>query len=283
LPSKSRLCLALIAACLAASPALAAGGAGSEQPAGPGSRVQLAMTIYAGGITLGKLDMDATFRGPDYHVVSNLTTGGMVNALWQAEIQATSSGKVGAKALEPALYDSYDIHGDRKQQVSLTYDGGAAPRLYAQPAYSTTGYEVKPDDQKNTLDPLSAFLQIVSGVAATPNNPCSVTAPVFDGRRRYNVEMSKDRDIDIKMDNGLYQGRGTLCSLKYRQIAGYKPRVLKANESFPLLKAWIATVPGPDGRDYVIPLRIWADTPYGVMAVVANSVKIDGAAAKWAH
>jgi hypothetical protein len=170
--------------------------------------------------------MDATFRGADYHVVSNLTTGGMVNALWQAEIQATSSGKVVPKALEPALYDSYDIHGDKKQQVSLTYDGAAAPRLYAQPAYSTTGYEVKPEDQKNTLDPLSAFLQIVSGVAATPNNPCSVTAPVFDGRRRYNVEMSKDRDIDIKMDNGLYQGRGTLCSLKYHQLAGYKPRVL---------------------------------------------------------
>ena len=30
------------------------------------------------------------------------------------------------------------------------------------------------------------------------------------------------------------------------------------------------------GSDYVVPLRVWADTPYGLVAVVANSLKIDG-------
>lgn len=280
----ARLRLALLAAaCLLPASAQAAGGAGSDQPAQPGSRFQMAMTIYAGGITLGKLDMDVTFRGSDYHMVSNLTTGGMVNALWQAEIQATASGKVGAKTLLPGLYDSYDIHGDKKQEVSLTYDGDAPPRLYAQPAYSTTGYEVKPEDQKTTLDPASALTMIVSGIAAQPGNPCGLTAPVFDGRRRYNVEMSKKRDMDIKMDSGLYSGPGYLCDLRYNQLAGFKPRVLKAKESFPLLHAWIATVPGADGRNYTVPLRIWADTPYGVLAVVANSVKVDGAVPKGMH
>ena len=85
--------------------------------------------------------------------VSNFQTSGVVNAFWQAEIQATSSGKVGAKNLcSPALYDSFDINRTgKKQEVSLTYDNGNPPRLYADPAYSTTGYEVKPDDQKNTL------------------------------------------------------------------------------------------------------------------------------------
>ena len=52
------------------------------------------MTLYAGGVTLGKVDMDATIRGDDYHVVSNLETGGIVNAFWQAQIQATSNGKI---------------------------------------------------------------------------------------------------------------------------------------------------------------------------------------------
>jgi hypothetical protein len=30
------------------------------------------------------------------------------------------------------------------------------------------------------------------------------------------------------------------------------------------------------GSDYVVPLRVWADTPYGLVSVVANSLKIDG-------
>jgi len=157
-------------------PALAAGGAGAQAPALPASKIQMDMTIYAGGITLGKLDMDASIRGGDYHVVSNLTTSGVVNAFWQAEIQATSSGKVGAKNLSPVLYDSFDINRTgKKQEVSLTYDSANPPRLFADPPYSTTGYEVKPEDQKATLDPLSAVMFIVSG-AGTAGAPCTVTA-----------------------------------------------------------------------------------------------------------
>ena len=278
----------LLAAMLAAllvparmdTPAQAAGGAGAQAPALPASKVQIAMTIYAGGITLGKLDMDATVRGGAYHVVSNLTTSGVVNAFWQAEIQATSSGKLGGGSFQPALYDSFDIgHSGKKQEVSLTYDGAGVPRLYADPVYSVTGYAVKPEEQKDTLDPLSAVMFIVSGAGAKPGNPCALVAPVFDGRRRYNIEMKKVRDIEINMDNGLYKGKALLCSVKYRQLAGFKPRVLKANESFPTINAWVTTIHSDvTGRDYVVPLRVWADTKYGVVAVLANSVKVDGAA-----
>ncbi|MGH6827298.1 MAG: DUF3108 domain-containing protein, partial [Rhizomicrobium sp.] len=193
--------LALILGCPLAigGAALAAGGMGADA-SGPASRIQVAMTIYAGGIVLGKMDMDATVRGGKYQAVSDLTTSGVVNAFWQAEIQATSSGKMGTGALSPALYDSFDINrAGKKQEVSLTYDGGDPPRLYADPPYSTTGYDVKPEDRKATFDPLSAVMFIVSGAGAGAN-PCAVTAPVFDGRRRYNIEMTKVRDIDIKMD-----------------------------------------------------------------------------------
>ncbi len=92
--------------------------------------------------------------------------------------------------------------------MSLTYDSGNPPRLYADPPYSTTGYEVKPDDQKDTLDPLSARDVHRHAAWAPSGNPCALTAPVFDGRRRYNIEMTKVKDVDIKMDNGLYAGQG---------------------------------------------------------------------------
>jgi hypothetical protein len=273
-----RLCLcAAIFPLTLAGPALAAGGAGSDS--GPVSKLQAALTIYAGGITLGKMDMDATVRGGEYHVVSNLQTSGVVNAFWQAEIQATSSGKVGDKSFAPGLYDSFDINRTgKKQEVSLTYDSGNPPRLYADPPYSTTGYEVKPDEQKATIDPLSAVMFIVTGAGAGAN-PCAVTAPVFDGRRRYNIEMTKVKDVDIKMDNGLYAGHALLCQIRYRQLAGFKPHVIKENESFPVINAWVAIYPSAvKGSDYVVPLRIWADTPYGMVSVVADQVKVDGQA-----
>jgi len=258
--------------------ALAAGGESANAPSGPSSELSMAMTLYAGGVTLGKVDMDATLRGDAYHIVSNLQTSGIVNAFWQAEIQAISNGRIVGGGLKPELYDSFDTnHAGKKQQVSLTYDGDGAPKLYASPKFATTGYDVKPELEKDTVDPLSAVVLITTGAAASASNPCDVTAPVFDGRRRYNIEIRKLGDAVKKMDNGLYSGHVSVCEIKYKQLAGFKPKIIKENESFPKIEAWIATFPsGIPGRNYVVPLRVFASTQYGIVAAVATSLKIDG-------
>jgi len=260
--------------------AIAAGGASAEQGQQPTSGLQMAMTIYAGGITIGKVDMDAKIVGDQYHVVSNLETSGVVNAFWQSQIQASSNGKISSHELQPTLYDSfYTGHTENHQEVSLSYDHGMPVHLYANPPYSTTGYEVKPEDQKSTFDPLSAVVFIASGVGAEPNNPCSVKAPVFDGRRRYDITLTKVKDVDITMDNGLYKGPGLECSIIYKQVSGYKPRVLK-DANFPAITARVAVFRSADGRSYAVPLRVWAKSQYGVIAAVVTSFKIDGAPPK---
>ena len=271
--------LALAAAlslCAIAPPAFGAGGAaGADIAAPPDSRLEVAMGLYAQGVSLGKVDLDASVRGSEYHVVSHLETGGVVNAFWKSTIQATSSGSIAARSVTPVLYDSFTIRRDgTKQQVSLTY-ADKAPKLFAEPAYATTGYEVSPDEQKNTFDPLSAVMSIVSGGLAQSSNGCNLTAPVFDGRRRYNIEMNKVRDVDIKLDNGLYQGKAMLCQLHYKQIAGYRPSLLRNKDAYPVVNAWM--VPFKSGsRDYLVPLKIWADTSFGPITGVATSLKLDG-------
>jgi hypothetical protein len=276
--------LASLALLATAGSAYGAGGAGSETPTQPGSTLQMAMTLYAGGVTLGKVDLNTTIRGDQYHSVSNLQTSGIVNAFWQSEIQATSTGTVAVanKSIHPGLYDSfYTGHADKKQEVSLTYDNGGPVRLYADPTYPTTGYEVPPAQQKGTFDPLSAITYFISGVGASADNPCSVLLPVFDGRRRYDVEFVKVKDTNVALDNGIYKGPAVLCEMKYKQISGYKPRVLKDASKFPLINAWITTVPSAvTGRRYVVPLRIWANTEYGVIAGVATQLKVDGVTPK---
>ena len=125
------LAVPLPALLAASSPAFAAGGAAEGQTAQPGAQLQVALTLYAGGISFGKMDMDATLRGSDYRTVSNFQTSGAVSAFWQSEIQATSSGKIGAKSLEPDLYDSYDInrtgyHDTHDTMANIDLDYGAA-------------------------------------------------------------------------------------------------------------------------------------------------------------
>jgi hypothetical protein len=257
--------------------AWAAGGAGAESGSVGSNGLQLAMTLYAGGLSLGHVDMDAKFAGDKYHVTSNLETSGVVNVFWQSQIQATSSGKLDKKVMQVQSYDSfYTGHKANHQEVALTYENGEPVRLYANPTYPTTGYEVKPEEKKGTFDPLSAVIHIMAGIDSEAGNPCGVKTAVYDGRRRYNVNMTKVKPVDIKMDNGLYKGPAMLCQIEYKQISGYKPRVLH-DTNFPVINAWVGVFPSKEaGRSFAVPLRVWADTQYGVVAAVATTLKIDG-------
>jgi hypothetical protein len=103
---------------------------------------------------------------------------------------------------------------------------------------------------------------------------------VFDGRRRYDITFAKEKEADIKMDNGIYKGHVLVCSINYNQISGFSPGVLKAKQNFPAIHAWVATFPAAEGRTYAIPLRVWADTEYGTIAALVNKLVIDGTAQK---
>jgi hypothetical protein len=259
------------------STGFAAGGEGTEQATQPSAELAIAMALYAGGITLGKVDMSATIRANTYHAVSNLQTAGIVNAFWQSTIQATTNGTVGRGTIRPQLYDSFSTgRSNHKQEVSLTYQPDGTIRLYANPPYDTNRYKVSEAQKKDTFDPLSGIVYVTSGTAAK-NNPCNVTIPVFDGKRRYNIEMTFDKMTDISMDNGLYKGQAFQCRARYRQIAGFKQKIIEDNAHFPIIHAWIVPYPsGMAGRNFVVPLRVWADTPYGVVAAVTTMVKING-------
>ncbi|MEJ1969856.1 MAG: hypothetical protein WDN03_14650 [Rhizomicrobium sp.] len=102
----------------------------------------------------------------------------MVNAFWQSEIQATSTGTVAPRNFHPGLYDSfYTGRADKKQEVSLTYGPEGPVRLYADPPYSTTGYEVSAGAAEEHLRSAQRdHLFRVRRRGSPPTNPCGVHA-----------------------------------------------------------------------------------------------------------
>jgi hypothetical protein len=47
-----------------------------------------------------------------------------------------------------------------------------------------------------------------------------------------------------------------------------------------LINAWVVTFPGAAGHSFAVPVRVWADTQYGQLSVVADTLKIDGKSVK---
>jgi hypothetical protein len=103
---------------------------------------------------------------------------------------------------------------------------------------------------------------------------------VFDGRRRYDVAFSFVKKIDVHMDNGLYSGPALVCQIHYNQIAGYQQSVIDQNKKFPKMYAWVvaAKSSADPKRTYLLPVRVWAETDYGIVVALASQVRLDGQA-----
>jgi hypothetical protein len=259
-------------------PVFGAGGEATDRTT-PASTLDLSYDLYVGGIPLGKAAMTARFQGTDYKAISTLETAGIVNAFWKSKIEAASNGLVERGSVRPALYDSYSR--DRKEerrQVTLTFGPDGPKSLYSDPPYPETRYQVTEDQQKNTLDPLSAAVYLTNSVNAENAKPCEAVAPIFDGRRRYDVSLRFVRTTNVRMDNGLYNGPVSVCQVQYNQIAGYQQTLVEQGKALPKMFAWVTPVRSQrdPSRQYMLPLRVWAETEYGVVVALASSAKVDG-------
>lgn len=233
-------------------------------------------TISFWGIPFGHTDFDSKFHQETYNTISHFETSGIVSMFWQAKIEATSSGQFGSRGLEPVVYDStYQRSADKKERVKVTFIG-TEPTVEADPPYPVTQYPVTPEQKKEALDPLSAVTLVLAGIKASSANPCGTVAPVFDGRRRYDIEFTYLKDEKPDVNAALWKGKAHLCQMHYHQIAGFKPKILKEGKAFPPIYGWFADVPSPDAPDghYVIALKVWASTGWGTVDATLSQMHV---------
>ena len=107
--------------------------------------------------------------------------------------------------------------------------------------------------------------------------PCGDTVRVFDGRRRYDIELKYEGQDKLKSDSG-YSGPAVKCTVTYKQLAGFKPNLNKG-KALPVITAWFATFDSAAGgpvKKFVVPVKIMTDTPYGVALGHARKITVDG-------
>lgn len=277
-PVRQLLAAALVAGVVSA-PALAGSTkVASVEPANKTGTLDIAYSLAFWGIPFGDTNYDGKFGNNSYQVSSHFKTGGIVSIFWQSKIDAMANGHFDSHGLEPSLYDSITERPSQPQsRVKVTF-GNGAPVTFADPAYDTKKYPVTDAEKKEALDPMSAATLILSGMTADNSNPCGKTAPVFDGRRRYNIEFTYIKDEPVKLDNGLFNGTAHLCQIHYNQIAGFKQKIIAEGKKLPPMYGLFTEVPSasaPNGH-YVIALKLWADTGWGTVTVRLTSLNVNG-------
>lgn len=259
-------CLVVVARI--ASFCAAFGASAAETPPRSPGTVDIAYSLAFWSIPFGETSYVGRFGNGGYSASSHFNTSGIVSVFWQATIDASATGRISDRTITPAVYDSFYRRGSsRKERVRVTFNTSAVT-TFADPPYDTNKYPVTEEQKREAVDPMSAITLILTGVKADRANPCGSIAPVFDGRRRYNIEFSylKDERVDL---GRLFSGMAHRCQVHYHQIAGFKPKILKEGAAFPPIYADFVDIPAqgaPNGH-YVVALRLWSRLSWGTVSV----------------
>lgn len=256
----------------------AAGGTGGDAATGTSSTLNLSYEMYMLGLTLGHVDVSARINGANYVAQSTLDTKGLISIFWQAHIEASSNGQLATAGMHPAQYAAMSRHGAKLQNVTVNYNHDGPTEVISDPPYNLNKYPVTEEQRRATVDPLSAMLYVATGITASTTNPCGTIAPVYDGRRRYDIQLSYERTENVELNNHAYKGPALICQIKYVQIAGFKQKILEEGKRLPPMFAWFVSMPGrtDPSRHYLIPVKLWADTSWGTATAVVSRVQLDG-------
>ncbi|HEX4159245.1 MAG TPA: DUF3108 domain-containing protein [Rhizomicrobium sp.] len=268
-----RIVSALLALMIGGTAFAQSAGETSQRPQASGM-IGLAYNIAFWSIPFGATSYEARFANGGYAASSHFETSGIVSLFWQAIIDASASGRVAGASLIPNKYDSFYRRGStKKERVTVTFDKSGVT-TFADPPYDTTKYPVSGAEKREAVDPMSAVTLVLTGIRAEHTNPCGTAAPVFDGRRRYDIEFAYVRDEPVNL-GALYNGTAHLCRLHYKQIAGFKPKILKEGAAFPAIYGDFAEIPaaGAPERRYLVPLKLWARVNWGTVS--AQITKLD--------
>lgn len=214
--------------------ALSASGAGANAQ---NDSLRTIYDFYLGGVKAGELSIDADFVDGRYTAQSVLRTAGVVGLVYKASFEAEAQGRRTAGGLTPGRFAANARMKSKEQFVEMIYSGGAPRDVRAEPAFIPKSYQIDPAEQSGTLDPITAALSALAPVAS--GTQCNTSVEVFDGRRRYAVDLGAPSP----------DGNRIKCPATYRRIAGFKPKMMKKRAIFPF-SVWYED--RPDGKAHII-------------------------------
>lgn len=180
--------------------------------------------IYAGGFKALTLDTRAVMAERTYDVEVALKTAGWID--WMISFrQKVGSRGVTETATQPLLYQSEGVFLGKRRTTRLDYraDGGIETTLDPVNDNDENNQRtpVSEDMKPGTIDPVSVLVA-ANHAAARGDRPCSGKAPVYDGRRRFNLVMVDDGVTAVEPTQySAFSGPAVRCRITMERLGGF--------------------------------------------------------------
>jgi len=211
------------AAALAFAPLVTAvSPAGAEPRDAWPAQVRALYRIDFNSFDIGTFEFDVGISGRHYTAKGNAQLSALLGAFkWRGLTQST--GTLAGDAPKPADY-LFDYAGSsRSGVIKMGFAGNGVTSLTHTPTPPAHSDEipVREAHLKSVLDPLSAVMALSR---STTENPCNRRLAVFDGKQRFDLVLTFNRQETITEARPSGQpGIAFVCRVRYEPIAGHRP------------------------------------------------------------
>jgi hypothetical protein len=244
--------------------------------------VKLAATyaISIAGVSLGRGELSVDLTPERYAAVGSGRAIGFLRILVSGEGMVTSRGRIIDGRPTPATFTAFLNDENERTTATMSFEQGSVTDLKAETSASETGRVPVTSEQLHDIsDPVAALLVPTSGPLSS--EACRRTLRIFDGRRRYDLQLAFKRTDAAKGTQG-YQGQVLVCAVTLLPISGHKQdsALVKYLTGGRELELWLAPVAG---TQLLAPYRLSVANFVGDLVITATRYDVSSAeeAAPW--
>jgi hypothetical protein len=223
------------------------------------------------GISVGKGAWSIDIGDDVFSAAASGGTSGLLKAIASGSGTGAAQGRVVNGGLVSTNYTASTTTSKKSEAIHMTLVNGVVKEYGIEPEPPVDADRIPVTDahRRGVLDPMTGSMLRVPGTA-DPLSPeaCHTSAPVFDGRMRYDLKLDFKRMETVKAEKG-YHGPAVVCSVYFTPIAGYIPDRPVIKYLTGQRNIEIAFVPVA-GTRILVPYRMLIPTPLGTAMLEAT-------------
>ena len=249
-----------------------------DQVQNKSSKVTTKYAINFNGINIGDFKLTAAIANGEYNVSAQASISLLAGILFEWSGHTSSSGRIMRRGPLPYAYSFGYKTSEKSEKVDVKFSNNVVREIAVNPPQrpSSLRIPVTRKHMQNVVDPLSAVVMLTNiGVNKSGQEVCDRRLPIFDGKARYDLQLSYKSSRNITAANG-YKGPAYICKVKYIPIAGHRPGDEESNYAARNEGNEVWMMPVPQAALYV-PYYIYVPTPVGTATITSTGFDIDTA------
>jgi len=242
------------------------------------TQISIRYNATLAGVFVGSAKLQIALTKQAYNISGSGALSGVLKNLVGFRLHVESYGTLSNRTMIPQRYSTKYGTQKNSRLIEINYSQDRKAAVIARPPFFPARSQVplRAIHRKNTIDPLSAlFLPVKNNLDALAPENCQRLMPVFDGRMRYNLKISRGISKKAKLKLRGFDGPVVICRIKVEPVAGYSPR--KSRRKTPQknneIEIWLTPM-GAAGL--LIPIKGRLPTPFGMAEISLTRVYLNG-------